>query len=250
MSKYVQSDLRGSFTQVKEDLRKGTKVLFSGTACQVAGLKSYLPNCLHDNLFCIDIICHGVPSPQIWEDYLAYLQKLRNSKIVKACFRDKRFGWHGARESFLFENGKEEFRRTSNYLYFLGFSMRESCSVCYYTNFKRVGDITVGDQWGIPKDSTYEDGKGLSLILINSEKGKYLFECAKLKAESITLQDCIQPQLEQPSTLHSAHLRFVRDYETKGFLYVAKKYGNLGWRYKMVYVIRALTDLLRKIVQR
>ena len=66
---------------------------------------------------------------------------------------------------------------------------------------------TVGDQWGIPKDSTYEDGKGLSLILINSEKGKYLFECAKLKAESITLQDCIQPQLEQPSTLHSAHLR-------------------------------------------
>ena len=102
----------------------------------------------------------------------------------------------------------------------------------------------------IPKDSTYEDGKGLSLILINSEKGKYLFECAKLKAESITLQDCIQPQLEQPSTLHSAHLRFVRDYETKGFLYVAKKYGNLGWRYKMVYVIRALTDLLRKIVQR
>lgn len=100
--------------------------------------------------------------------------------------------------------------------------MRESCSVCYYTNFKRVGDITVGDQWGIPKDSTYEDGKGLSLILINSEKGKYLFECAKLKAESITLQDCIQPQLEQPSTLHSAHLRFVRDYETKGFLYVAK----------------------------
>ena len=250
MSKYVQSDLRGSFTQVKEDLRKGTKVLFSGTACQVAGLKSYLPNCLHDNLFCIDIICHGVPSPQIWEDYLAYLQKLRNSKIVKACFRDKRFGWHGARESFLFENGKEEFRRTSNYLYFSGFSMRESCSVCYYTNFKRVGDITVGDQWGIPKDSTYEDGKGLSLILINSEKGKYLFECAKLKAESITLQDCIQPQLEQPSTLHSAHLRFVRDYETKGFLYVAKKYGNLGWRYKMVYVIRALTALLRKIVQR
>ena len=58
MSKYVQSDLRGSFTQVKEDLRKGTKVLFSGTACQVAVLKSYLPNCLHDNLFCIDIICH------------------------------------------------------------------------------------------------------------------------------------------------------------------------------------------------
>ena len=111
MSKYVQSDLRGVFRKIKNELKNGVRVLFSGTACQVAGLKAYIPKLLRKNLFCIDIVCHGVPSPKIWEDYLAYLQKTRGSQIVKACFRNKRFGWHGARESFLFENGKEEFRK-------------------------------------------------------------------------------------------------------------------------------------------
>ena len=250
MSKYVQSDMRGVFTQVKEDLKNGIKVLFSGTACQVAGLKSYIPNRLHENLFCIDVICHGVPSPKIWDDYIAYLQQSRKSKIIKACFRDKRFGWHGARESFLFENGKEEFRRTSNYLYFSGLSIRESCSKCYYTNLKRVGDITLGDQWGIPKDSIYEDDKGLSLILINSEKGKLLFEGAELMAEIISLQECMQPQLQYPSTLHPAHYIFIADYENRGFLYVAKKYGDKGWRYKLKRIIKIIKDLIRPLIRR
>lgn len=245
MSKYVQSDLRGVYRQIKNDLRKGESVLFSGTACQVAGLKAFIPNILHKNLFCIDIVCHGVPSPKIWEDYLAYLQEKKGSQIVRACFRDKRFGWHGARESFLFENGKEEIRRTSNYLYFSGLSMRESCSHCHYTNLKRVGDITVGDQWGIPKDSPYEDDKGLSLILINSDKGKLLFENSELKAEGISQKDCMQPQLKQPSKLHPDHQRFVYDYETKGFLYVAKKYGDLGWRYKKMCLIKSLKRIVK-----
>ena len=250
MSKYVQSDMQGVFIQVRDDLKNGVKVLFSGTSCQVAGVKSYISGRLHENLFCIDIICHGVPSPKIWEDYLAYLQKTRMSKIVKVCFRDKRFGWHGARESFLFENGKEEFRRTNNYLYFSGLSVRESCSLCHYTNFKRVGDITVGDQWGIPKDSPYNDEKGLSLILINSDKGKKLFENAKLRAECISIQECIQPQLKQPPKLHPARKNFIRDYEANGFLYVAKKYGDMGWRYKQDIAIRSLKDSLKKLLHR
>lgn len=250
MSKYVQSDIRGIFPKIKEELKSGIKVLFSGTACQVAGLKSYVPKRLHENLFCIDIICHGVPSPKIWEDYLQYLQEKRNSKIIRACFRDKRFGWHGARESFLYENGHEEFRRTSNYLYFSGLTMRESCSQCPYTNIKRVGDITVGDQWGIPKDSPYEDDKGLSLILINSDKGKQLFENIEQNAERTSLKDCMQPQLKQPSKLHPDYQRFAYDYETKGFLYVAKKYGDLGWRYKIKCLIETIKDFIRPFIKR
>lgn len=250
MSKYVQSDMCGVFSLVKEDLRNNRKVLFSGTACQVAGLKSYIPSRMHNNLFCIDIICHGVPSPKIWEDYLAYLQETRKSKIIKACFRDKRFGWHGARESFLFENGNEEFRNTSNYLYFSGLSVRESCSRCYYTNLKRVGDITVGDQWGISKDSPYEDDKGLSLILINSDKGMQLFEDSQISAESITINDCMQPQLKQPSCLHRDYKNFVSDYETKGFLYVAKRYGDMGIRYKINIYIELIKGIIRLIIKR
>lgn len=246
MSKYVQSDLRGVFENIKGDLKEGLQVLFSGTACQVAGLKSFIPEYLHNNLVCIDIICHGVPSPQIWEDYLNYLQSTRKAKIVKVVFRDKRFGWHGARESFLYENGTEEFRQTSNYLYFSGFSLRESCSRCYYTNYKRVGDITLGDQWGIPKDSKYEDGKGLSLILINSEKGKSIYDSCIFNAESISLEDCFQPQLEQPAILHPNRDNFVKDYENKGFLYVARKYGDIGWKYKLKYFINNVRNSCRK----
>lgn len=250
MSKYVQSDIRGIFPKIKEELKSGIKVLFSGTACQVAGLKSYVPKRLHENLFCIDIICHGVPSPKIWEDYLQYLQEKRNSKIIRACFRDKRFGWHGARESFLFENGKEEFRRTSNYLYFSGLSLRESCSHCHYTNLKRVGDITVGDQWGIPKDSLYEDDKGLSLVLVNSEKGKKLFENLQQIAEKITIEECVQPQLQRPSKLHPSHCNFVEDYKHRGFVYIAKKYGDLGWRYKRKCLIKSVKDIVRPLIIR
>ena len=250
MSKYVQSDVRGIFSQIKEELTNGNSVLFSGTACQVAGLKSSVPKRLHEKLFCIDIICHGVPSPKIWEDYLAYLQDLRGSHIVRACFRDKRFGWHGARESFLYENGKEDFRKTNNYLYFSGLSMRESCSHCHFTNLKRVGDISVGDQWGLSKDSPYEDDKGLSLVLVNSEKGKQIFECIEKNAQKISLQDCIQPQLCHPSSLNPVHQKFVRDYETKGFLYVAKKYGDLGWRYEWKYFISRIKDIIRPLIRK
>lgn len=252
MSKYVQSDMRGVFLQVREDLLQGFHVLFSGTACQVAGLKSFIPDRLHKNLFCLDIICHGVPSPKIWEDYIAYLQKSRKSKIIKACFRDKRFGWHGARESFLFDNGNEEFRGTSNYLYFSGLSLRESCAKCYYTNLKRVGDITLGDQWGIPKDSQYDDDKGLSLVLINSEKGKHLFEKSKLSniVESIPLEYCIQPQLQHPSRMNPHYKKFIQDYKRYGFVYVAKKYSDMGWQYKKNKAIETFKNYIRKLIRK
>ena len=128
--------------------------------------------------------------------------------------------------------------------------MRESCSQCPYTNIKRVGDITVGDQWGIPKDSPYEDDKGLSLILINSDKGKQLFENIEKNAERTSLKDCMQPQLKQPSKLHPDYQSFAYDYETKGFLYVAKKYGDLGWRYKRKCFIKRVKDIVRPLIIR
>lgn len=239
MSKYVQSDIRGIYKQVREDLRHGLKVLFSGTACQVAGLKAFLPVKLHCNLVCVDIICHGVPSPKIWKEYISFLETKYKSRIVRACFRDKRFGWHGAKETFKFESGKEVFRQTSNYLYFNGLSMRESCANCQYTNLKRVGDITIGDFWGIPKDSPYEkDKKGLSLILINSDKGNDIFEKIRENyiIEKSSTIDCLQPQLQYPSKISPLHNKFVEDYKNNGFLYVAKKYGDLGWRYKVKIV--------------
>ena len=251
MSKYVQSDMRGVFKQIKEDLKQGNTVLFSGTACQVAGLKAYIPQKLHDNLVCVDIVCHGVPSPKVWKDYVNYLQKRYESRIVEACFRNKRFGWHGAKETFRFENGREIVRQTSNRLYFSGISMRESCANCQFTNLKRVSDLTIGDFWGIPKDSPYEkDKKGLSLLLINSDKGAKVFDQIKDRfiTEKSNTTDCLQPQLQYPSRMSPLHDNFIKEYAEKGFLYVAKEYGDMGWKYHVRELKKNIRMLMYKTI--
>lgn len=105
-SKYVQSDLTGVFRDVKKDLQKGKFVLFTGTPCQTAGLNSYVGDRLRRNLLLVDIICHGVPSPFIWRDYLDYLERKYKRKIIRVDFRDKRqFGWAAHYETFVFGGG-------------------------------------------------------------------------------------------------------------------------------------------------
>lgn len=235
MSKYVQSSINDVFRIIRSLLKNGKEVMFSGTPCQVAALKSYIPTSLHKNLFCVDIICHGVPSPKIWNDYVAYIESKYKSKIVKACFRDKRFGWHGAVESFMLDNGREVFRKTSNTLYFRNLSVRDSCSNCPYTNTKRVGDITVGDFWGLPKESSYEDGLGTSLMLINSDTGMEYLRCISDVAliEEKNIEECLQPQLKGPITLNVERNNFIKDYNSRGFKYIAKKYSDIGVQYKI-----------------
>ena len=105
-SKYVQSDMNTVFRHVKKDLSDGLTVLFSGTPCQTSGLNSYIGKRLRENLFLVDIVCHGVPSPFMWRDYLAYLEKKQGAPIVWANFRDKqKFGWKGHHETFKFKGG-------------------------------------------------------------------------------------------------------------------------------------------------
>ena len=105
-SKYVQSDLTGIFRLVKEDLKKGLTVLFSGTPCQTSGLNAYVGKKLRENLILVDIVCHGVPSPFIWRDYIAHLEKEQGDQIVAVNFRDKElFGWKAHKESYKFKMG-------------------------------------------------------------------------------------------------------------------------------------------------
>ena len=105
-SKYIQSKLGNTFKNVKLDLDTGKRVLFSGTSCQVAGLKRYLGK-EYNNLFCVDIVCHGVPSKKVWNAYLRWQEEKNHSKVVKVDFRNKRdFGWHDHVETLYFKNGK------------------------------------------------------------------------------------------------------------------------------------------------
>lgn len=248
--KYVQSDLGSIFNDIKCLLQNSRLVLFSGTACQVAGLKSFIPRKLHHQLICIDLICHGVPSPRIWQDYLLFLKKKYKSRITSVHFRDKRFGWHGAVESFKFETGKIVFRNTYNKLYFSGLTVRESCSICPFTDIKRVGDITIGDYWGADKKSIYEiDNKGVSVVLVNTNKGASIFENVKeyLTIESLSVSDILrnQPQLQHPAALNDKYSKFLNDYQRHGFEYAARRYGAMGFRFLISKVINKIKHYIR-----
>ena len=170
-SKYVQSQMGSIYLEVKEKLNRGKIVYFSGTPCQVDGLIAFLGK-EYDNLICQDIICHGVPSPKIWKQYLKQFNIEKNAKIL---FRDKRTGWESY--SFTIDQREKYTQRASENLYMKVFlnnlCLRPSCYQCHSKGNFRKSDITLGDFWGVEKVcSEMYNEKGTSLILINSEKGK------------------------------------------------------------------------------
>ena len=183
-SKYVQSETSGIFKSVQQDLQKGLKVLFTGTNCQIAGLKAFLAKD-YDNLYTQDIICHGVPSKKVWGKYLT---ENKIGKDAEINFREKSSGWE--RYNFCAkENGKtkifEPFDKNSYMKAFLtDCSLRPSCYDCKFKSVDRYSDITLADFWGAEK--TYKDlyfKNGTSIVLIHSSKGKELFEKIKKEIE-------------------------------------------------------------------
>lgn len=235
-SKYVQSDMGSVFRQVKKDLRDGLTVMFTGTPCQTSGLCSYVGKHLRENLVLLDIVCHGVPSPYIWHDYLCYLEKKQKKRITWVNFRDKQqFGWAYFIQTFKFE-GEDE-KKWFDLFYYEPILFRASCSNCHFTNTRRPSDITIGDFWGIEKiDATFNsDGKGCNLVFLNTEKGKQLFEAVKdqLNTIPVKLENCLQPNLQRPTAEHPARADFEEIYARKGFVAVMKKYGHMGMKYKL-----------------
>lgn len=230
-SKYVQSDVSNIFLEVKKDLQENRIVLFSGTPCQVAGLKSYVGNAYENLLYTIDIICYGVPSPKLWNDYLLYIESRLKKRVVSVNFRNKKkFGWYDQKESFIFEDGTELDSNTYSLL-FQNDYLRHSCFNCPYTNIHRVGDITLGDYWGWERTNKEfnADGKGCSLLLVNTPKGEYLFKEISSQVDFIqtTVDKILQPRLENPTERPSMLSEFESDYMKYGFKYIARKYSNL-----------------------
>lgn len=182
-SKYLQSENNYVYSEIKNILNSGKQVLFSGCPCQVAGLKSYLQGD-YDNLTTVDIICHGIPSQRIFKEYVRILEKKYRSKIASVNFRDKSTGWHNSSIKITFENNKEYKKLIIDDIYMKGYFqniiLKESCYRCKYRSFKSGSDITLGDFWGaeiLHNDVDYE--KGLSIIIINSNKGNLLFNKVK-----------------------------------------------------------------------
>lgn len=230
-AKYVQSDVSGVYPQVAEDLKEGKAVLFSGTPCQVSGLLAMLEaqKISREKLICCDLVCHGTPSPAIWRDYVAYVEKENDSAVKTANFRDKSFGWDSHCESFELENGKKIVSRDYTDLFYDHIMMRPSCHNCHFANVNRVADLTLADFWGIEKnDPSFDDNKGVSLVLVSSEKGAAMLEAVKdqLHWFQCDIINCLQPTLVKPTAVSPRRDQFWTDYAQMPFPEFLKKYTS------------------------
>ena len=217
-SKYVQSDLLDTFKECENFLKQGVIVLFSGTGCQVHGLISFLECAKVDtsNLITCDIVCHGVPSPQLWRDYVAEFERRNNDGIAKVNFRDKeKCGWRAHFESFLMVSGTTITTTIWTNAFYSHCMFRESCYNCKYTTPNRKTDFTVADYWGIEKNvPEFDDNKGVSLVLVRGEKAKKIFAEIQdsLRVVQTKLNNSLQPQLVHPIEKGKKYNKFWKDY--------------------------------------
>lgn len=196
-SKYVQSTIGDSYKKVKEFLEEEKFVLFTGTPCQIEGLKKFLRKD-YDKLYTQDFVCHGVPSPKLWKKYLEYQKQSNGERIRSISFRNKDYGWSLFRMKVLFENGtyskshKEDLFMKA---FLSNICLRDSCYNCSFKKVYRNSDITLGDYWKIEDiHSGYNDDKGVSIVMINSKKGNELFDSIKenIKFTSTNIEEAIK----------------------------------------------------------
>ena len=184
-SKYLQSKIGDSYKKAKDFLNKGRKVLFSGTACQIAALKAFLGK-EYNNLFTIDVLCHGVPSPKVWQRYVREKESNYNSSLSKVNFRNKSTGWKRYSFEMEFTNSKKynDIFNINDYmkLFLSDICLRPSCYDCRFKSLNRPSDITLGDCWGIENYMPdMDDDKGTSVVLVHSESGNEMLNSLKDK---------------------------------------------------------------------
>lgn len=235
-SKYVQSDTWTIYAQIKQWLKDGRIVLFAGTPCQVKAAKRFCGDKLESRLYTMDIFCRGVPGQKIFRDYKAWLEEKYGS-IVYYCFRDRKLGRYGCNVHVGFSSGEEQVNTIEvnvfDSLYSRGYLMRPSCYKCPYTSLKREGDLSVGDFWGVEKlRPEWAEKEGVSLVLVNTEKGTRIWESVKDNMEFIPVQigDALQPCMQEPREKPIDYNGFWYRYKNKGFASVIRVYANYGYR--------------------
>lgn len=242
-SKYIQSKLGETYKSVKSDLVEGCFVLFSGTSCQVAGLRKYLGK-EYTNLVCVDIVCHGVPSPKVWKEYLYWQEKKNKSKVIQVDFRNKRdYGWRAHKENLVFENGKIVNSTVFTTLFYSHSILRPCCYECPYKKVTHPGDITIADYWGIEKAAPeFDDNKGVSLVLINNERGDKIFDTVKesIKWKETSIEDSMQMSFKAPYPRPINRDVLWNNILNEDFEYIAKRYGGLGFEHKIKQWIRSI----------
>ena len=226
-SKYIQSKTSHIFPQVLEDLRAGLWVLFTGTPCQVHALQSFCSQADTSKLICIDVVCHGVPSPKVWGDYIDLLEKQAGKKIISVDFRDKqKFGWASHRETVVFTDGSDYSGTAFRKLFYDHYLIREACFACPYKSLHRAGDFSIADCWGIhDAHPDFDDNKGVSLVLINNTLARKIYsELSELESIPVNIQQFMQPCLEKNWPVPTEYQEFWAYYQKHSFQKILDKY--------------------------
>ena len=240
-SKYVQSDMEKIYNDVLELLKKGEKVFYCGTPCQVSALINCIPKPLKTNLFTADIICHGVPSQKVFDEYIKMLEQKHGGKISDFSFRikDNKYKHAHGYSYRVTKNGKVTiingiytessfYNAFKNYLFF-----RESCYNCQYATLQRVSDITLADFWGIEKyDFNGSTDTGVSMIITNTRNGREVFSAVQenvVRKEfpiqcGIDSNCCLTHSTQKPKNRDA----IIKALSEKGYKQVAKKYFRHG----------------------
>lgn len=250
-SKYVQSSTGDSYIQTLDYLKKGFKVLYSGTPCQIEGLYSFLGKD-YDNLYTVDIICSGVPSPLIWDRYISYREEKAKSKLNNVNLRYKKYGWQEYIVLFEFKNGKvyESTRFEDHYMrtFRTHCSLRPSCYRCEFKGIKRNSDITLADFWGIEQIlPDMNNKKGTSLLFLQSQKGKNLWKNIEklLKAVQVDTEKAAEcnPMMTCSAKEPSIRNDFFAEAE-KSVIKASNRYCGLPLRQRLNFIYQRIRKKL------
>lgn len=248
-SKYVQSDLSDIYSQIKSYLTEGRFVMFTGTPCQVSGLRLYLRKS-YNNLLLVDLICHSVPSPLIFKDYVDLVEKKNHKKLASIKMRDKEKGWsHRFYYKYIFKDGSSIGSDELNCehwgkIYFSGLITRPSCEECKFTSYERVGDITIADYWDDAKQrpDAYSS-QGTSLVIVSTPIGHNIYNavaCYHL-CWNLTKEEAFQHCLEAPHAANLNSSKFWKYYHKHGFVKTYNRYFDRSFVNKVIRKIFKIT---------
>lgn len=221
-SKYAQSDLRGVYSQVRQFLQANRPVLFSGTPCQIAGLRGFLGGKEYNQLFLVSVICHGAPSPLVWRDYLDHITG--GPRPTGVNMRNKDNGWGPGDYRMVIQRGEEELMNTqatgTPYMraFLTNLTLRPSCYSCHFRG-NHGSDLTLGDYWGIEKiHPRMADNKGTSLILVYTDKGQRLMEGIDMRLEKSLYEDALRGNMAiiQPAYKPAERTMFWKSFQKRG----------------------------------
>ncbi len=253
-SKYLQSNIGNAYSEAEKFLKESRPVLFSGTPCQIGGLKAYLKK-EYENLYTLDMVCHGIPSPKVWGKYIKRLEEEKGGRILDMSFRDKRDSWAGFSLVFDFSNGNNYAEVFNKNLYMRAFlsniDLRPSCYDCRFKGLKRESDITLADFWGIKSMlPDLDDDCGTSLVFVQTPKGEEILMRNGEKLERV-LVDAEKAVKYNPAAIQSVALpkqrkAFMKKIDKKPIEFILEKYSAKS---HIRIILGKICGRLRKILK-